>query len=162
MDSAGGASVTFARTFALGHRQLQHGRALAFAKLRHQHMASVRKFDRVMVAIGHFGFDLVELADPPVGGSRPDPAVVVSDVLGERQFGAGKHADRHGGLAFRRKAAGRCTAECRGDQRLADLGGPRRHSMQAIVTHRMAPSFEIADPCLEGGTGLYQSGHIQS
>ena len=36
---------------------MQHGCALAFAKLRHQHMASVGKFDRVMVAIGHFGFD---------------------------------------------------------------------------------------------------------
>src|SRR5215213_7040519 len=107
-------------------------------------MASVRKFDRVMVAIGHFGLDLVELADPPVGGSSPDPAVVVSDVLGERQFGAGKHADRHGRLAFGRKATGRCPAEGRGDQRLADLGWPRRHSMEAIVTHRMAPSFEIA------------------
>ena len=46
---------------------MQHGRALAFAKLRHQHMASIRKFDCVMVTIGHFGFDLVELADPPVG-----------------------------------------------------------------------------------------------
>src|SRR5205807_3525186 len=122
-------------------------------------MASVRKFDRVMMTVGYFRFDLVELADPPVGGSRPDPPVVVFDVLGERQFGAGKHADRHCRLAFRRKAAGGCTAERRGDQRLADLGRPRLHSMQAIVTHRMAPSFEIADPCLGGGTGPYQSGH---
>src|SRR4029079_3861663 len=43
----------------------------------------------------------------------------------------------------------------------ADLGRPCLHSMQAIVTHRMAPSFEIAYPWLEGGTGLYQSGHIR-
>src|SRR5689334_12597027 len=106
-------------------------------------MGSVGKFDRVMVTVGYFRLDLVELADPPVGGSRPDPAVVVSDVLGECQFGAGKHADRHCRLTFGREAAGRCTAECRGDHRLADSSGPRLHGVQAIVTHRMAPSFEI-------------------
>src|SRR5918996_2339223 len=65
------------RAFATGldHRQLQHGRALAFAKLRHQHMASVGKFDRVMVTVGYMGVDLIKLTDPPIGGSSPDPPV---------------------------------------------------------------------------------------
>ena len=44
------------------------------------------------------------------------------------------------------------------DQRLADFGRTRCHGMQTIVTHRIAPSFEIADPCLPRGAGLYQSG----
>ena len=120
---------------------------MAFAKLRHQHVASVRKLDRVMMTIVQFGVDLIELADPPVGGPCPDPAVVVSDVVGECELGARKHADRHREVLFGRKAAGGCAAECGGDQRLSDHGGTRRHGMEAIVTHRMAPSFEIADPC---------------
>jgi hypothetical protein len=129
------------------HRQLQHAHALAFAEQRDQHMASVGKFDRVMVLVRNVRIDRAELSDPEIDFARPDPAVVVSDVLGERQFSAGKHADRDGGLAFGGEAARRGAAEGRGDQRLSDFGGARRHSVQTIVTHWIAPrSFEMANP----------------
>ena len=50
------------------------------------------------------------------------------------------------GLAFGGKAAGRGAAECRGDQRLSDLGGTRCHSMQTIVTHRMCSLVRDSRP----------------
>jgi hypothetical protein len=82
------------------HGQLQHGYALPLTELRHQHIASIRKFDRIMVTMRNIGVYRTEFPDPEVDGSRPDPSVVVFDVLGERQFGPWKHADRHGGLAL--------------------------------------------------------------
>src|SRR5258708_27705765 len=87
----GGGLGVFARL--MNHRQLQHGCALALGELRHQHMASVRKFDRIMVAMRNVGVDLAEFSDPEIGDPGPDPPVVVSDVLGECQFGARKQAD---------------------------------------------------------------------
>ena len=71
------------------HRQLQHGRALALAEQRHQHAAAVGKFDRVMVTVRHMAVDLAELADAEIDLAGPDPAVVVSDVLGEGEFRSG-------------------------------------------------------------------------
>jgi hypothetical protein len=53
-----------------------------------------------MMAMRNIRVDLAELPDPEIGHPRPDPPVVVSDVFGKRQFGARKHADRDGRVAF--------------------------------------------------------------
>ena len=87
----------------LSYRHLQHGGPLPFAELRHQHVAAVRKFDRVMVTVRDMRIDLVEFADAVVDASGPDPAVVVFDLFGKREFGAGKQADRNSGIAFEAK-----------------------------------------------------------
>lgn len=87
-------------TGLMNHRQLQHGDALPFGELRHQHVASIRKFDCVMMTMRNIRIDLVEFPDSEIGHPGPNPPIVVSDVFGERQFGARKHADRYRGLAF--------------------------------------------------------------
>jgi hypothetical protein len=71
-----------------GH--LQHGCALAFAELGHQHVAAVGKFDRVMMPFRDQRIDLAEFSHAGVNGPGPDPAVVIFDVLGERQLGSRK------------------------------------------------------------------------
>jgi hypothetical protein len=48
------------------HRQLQDGHALPFAELRHQHMASIRKFDRIMVTMRNIRVDLAEFPNPEI------------------------------------------------------------------------------------------------
>jgi hypothetical protein len=131
---AGGQSRRF-----LNHRQLQHGGTLPLTELRYQHAAAIRKFDRIMVTMRNLWFYRSEFSDAKVDGFGPDPSIVVFDVFGERQFRAGKHADRYGGIIFRREATCGGSAECSGNQRLSDLGGARRYSVQTIVTHRIAP-----------------------
>ena len=121
------------------HGQLQHGGALPLAEQRHQHMAAVRKLDRIMVAVGHVPVDLAELADAEIDLAGPDPAIVVSHVLGEGEFGALQQADRDIGFAYRGETARRGAGKRRGDQRLSDLGRARRNSVQTVVTHRIAP-----------------------
>jgi len=44
----------------MGDRQLQDRGALAFAELRHQHIVSVGKLDRIMVPIRDVRVDLAE------------------------------------------------------------------------------------------------------
>ncbi|MHC2521881.1 hypothetical protein ACVMHW_007763 [Bradyrhizobium diazoefficiens] len=78
--------LVFTLAGRLGHRQLQHGRALAFDELRHEYVFAVGEFDRVMMAIGNVRIDLAELADAGVDGARPDPAIVVADVVGEGEL----------------------------------------------------------------------------
>src|SRR5436190_12104808 len=125
----------------LHHRQLEHRHALAFTEQRHQHMASVRKLDRIVVPIRYMRVDSGEFSDPEIDFTRPYPSVVVFDVFGERQFGPGKHTDRDVGLAFGGQTTRRSPAESGSDQRLSDLGGARRYSVQTIVTHRIAPRW---------------------
>jgi hypothetical protein len=48
----------------------------------------------------NIGLYRAEFAHPEIQGFRPNPSVVVFDILGERQFGPRKHADRHRGLTF--------------------------------------------------------------
>ncbi len=81
-------------------RKLQHGHALALAKLGHQHERAVGEFDRVMVTVRDMRIDHAELADPVFQRFRPDPAAVEADILGECQLGARQHADRGIGIAF--------------------------------------------------------------
>src|ERR1700680_2219783 len=125
------------RNLLNGH--LQHGHSLPFTELRHQHVASIWKFDRIMVAMRNIRVDRAEFSYPEIDGFRPNPPVVVFDIFGERQFGPGKHADRYSGVAFGCEAARRCSAERRGNQRLSNFGGTRCYSVQTIVTHRIAP-----------------------
>jgi hypothetical protein len=84
----------------LNHGQLQHSHALPFTEQRHQHAASIRKFDRIMVPIRRMLIYDAEFSDAETGFLGPDPSVVVSDVLGECQFGSGQHADRDVGLSL--------------------------------------------------------------
>jgi hypothetical protein len=61
--------------------QLQHSRSLAFDEQRHQDIASIGKFDHVVMAIRHAWFDHAKLANVEAGCSRPDPSPVVLHVL---------------------------------------------------------------------------------
>src|SRR6202158_1677823 len=61
--------------------QLQHSRSLAFDEQRHQDIASIGKFDRVVVAMRHVWFDHTKLGNAKAGCSRPDPSLVVLNVL---------------------------------------------------------------------------------
>src|SRR5258708_12876951 len=62
--------------------QLQHSRSLAFDGHRHQDIASIGKFDRVVMAMRHIWFDHTKLGNTEAGCSRPDPSpVVVLNVL---------------------------------------------------------------------------------
>jgi hypothetical protein len=134
------------RRALLNDRQLQHGHALPFKELRYEHTASIWKFDCIMVTIRNVLIYLAEFSHSEINPALPKPSVVVFDSFGERQFGPRKHADRYRRLPFRREATRRGPAECRGDERLSNLGGARCYSVQTIVTHRIAPSFEIANP----------------
>src|ERR1700680_5217253 len=78
--------------------QLQHGHSLPFTELRHQHIASIWKFDRIMVAMRNIRVDRAEFAYPEIDGFGPHPPVVVFDIFSERQFGPGTHADRYSGV----------------------------------------------------------------
>ena len=69
-----------------------------------------------MVPIRNVAIDLVEFPDARIDRLGPDPTVVVSDVVGEREFGSRQHADRDIEIALGRKAARRGAAECRGYQ----------------------------------------------
>ena len=84
----------------MNNRQLQHGHSLAFSELRHEHVASVWKFNRIMVTMRNIRVYRAEFPHPEIGCSRAKPSVVVFDILGECQFGPRKHADRYGELIF--------------------------------------------------------------
>jgi len=85
---------------SMHHGQLQHGNALPFTELRHQHTASIREFDGIMVTMRNIRIDRAEFPNPEIDRFGPDPSVVVSDILRECQLGPGKHADRYLGLLF--------------------------------------------------------------
>ncbi|QFI77389.1 hypothetical protein F8237_31550 [Bradyrhizobium betae] len=137
--SAVGAGLRPALAKGLCHRQLQHGRVLAFDELCHQHVFAVGEFDRVMMTVGNVRIDLAELADAGVDATRPDPAIVVADVVGEGELRSRQQADRNGRICCGGKAARRGAAEGCRDDRLADFRGTRCDGMQAVVTHRGAP-----------------------
>ena len=51
-------------------------------------MASVRKLDRVMMALAYMWIDRVELTDAIGDGLGPEPAVAIFYLFGEGQFGS--------------------------------------------------------------------------
>jgi hypothetical protein len=68
----------------MNHRQLQHGHSLAFSELRHEHVASVWEFNRIMVTMRNIRvYRAEEFPNSETGCSRPNPSVFVFDVLGE-------------------------------------------------------------------------------
>src|SRR5260221_3688277 len=83
----------------MNHRQLQHGHSLPFRELRYEYIASIWKFDRIMVTMRNIWVYRAEFPYSEIGCPRP-PSVVVFDIVGERQFGPRKHADRYGGVPF--------------------------------------------------------------
>ena len=84
----------------MNHGQLQHGDSLPFRELRYEYIASIWKFDRIMVTMPNIWVYRAEFPYSEIGCPRPNPSVVVFDIAGERQFGPGKHTDRYGGLTF--------------------------------------------------------------
>lgn len=82
------------RLVLLNYRQLQHRNSLPFKELRHEHPASIREFDRIMVTIRNAWVYRAEFPHSEIDPSRPKPSVVVFDSFGERQFGPRKQADR--------------------------------------------------------------------
>jgi len=79
----------------MNHGQLQHGDSLPFRELRYEYIASIWKFDRIMVTMPNIWVYRAEFPHPEIGCS-----LVVFDILGECQFGPRKHADRYGWLTF--------------------------------------------------------------
>src|SRR5260221_14542397 len=67
--------------YLMDNLQLQHRRSLAFDEQRHQAIASIGKFDRVVMAIRHIWFDDTKLGNAEAGCSRPDPSLVILNVL---------------------------------------------------------------------------------
>jgi hypothetical protein len=68
----------------MNHGQLQHGRSLAFSELRHQHVASIWKFNRIMVTMLQRGWVLVDATYQPVdklakNASHDRDAVIAKD-----------------------------------------------------------------------------------
>jgi len=84
----------------MNHGQLQHGDSLPFRELRYEYIASIWKFDRIMVTMPNIWVYRAEFPHSEIGCPRRNPSVVVFDVFGEREFGSGKHADRDLGIAF--------------------------------------------------------------
>src|SRR5258708_34994109 len=66
--------------YPMDNWQLQHSRSLAFDEQRHQDIASIGKFDRVVMAMRHIWFDHTKLGNAEAGCSRPDPSLVVLNV----------------------------------------------------------------------------------
>src|SRR6516165_5893110 len=132
-----------------GNRQLQHRRALAFAKAREQNHLSVREFQRIVVDGGIIRIDLPEAREP-----LPDLLVwqktdaerrLALDILIERNFGTGQQADRNIRLADRRKPARDGLGEFGHHQLVLNLGRTGRDMVQTIVTHRR-DSFSCEKP----------------
>ncbi len=48
----------------MNHGQLQHGHSLAFSELRHEHVASIWKFNRIMVTIRNIRVYRAEFPQP--------------------------------------------------------------------------------------------------
>src|SRR3979411_1185738 len=69
--------------YLMDNWQLQHSRSLAFDEQRHQDIASIGKFDRVVVAMRHLWFDHTQLGTAEAGCSRLYPSLVVLNVLPE-------------------------------------------------------------------------------
>src|SRR5258708_35888495 len=67
--------------YLMDNWQLQHSRSLASDEQRHQDIASIGKFDRVVMAMRHIWFDHTKLGNAEAGCSRPDPSLVVLNVL---------------------------------------------------------------------------------
>jgi hypothetical protein len=84
----------------MNHGQLQHGHSLPFRELRYEYIASIWKFDRIMVTMRNIWVYRAEFPYSEISCARPNPSVVVFDIAGERQFGPRKHTDRYGGLTF--------------------------------------------------------------
>src|SRR5579863_5442684 len=120
-------------------RQLDDRGPLSLAKQRHQDVATVGKFDGVMVTVRNVLVDRAQFSNSETGLPCPDPAAVVSHVFGERQLGPRQDADGDVGLAFGCKPSRRGATESRRDQGFAGLRGTARYGVQAIVTHRIAP-----------------------
>src|SRR5664280_472188 len=58
----------------MNNRQLQHGHSLAFSELRHEHVASVWKFNRIMVTMRNIRVYRAEFSYAEIGCSRPKGA----------------------------------------------------------------------------------------
>lgn len=71
----------------MNHGQLQHGYSLPFGELRHEHIASIWKFDRIMVTMRNVRVHYAEFPNTEIDCPRPNPSVVVSDIFGECQLG---------------------------------------------------------------------------
>src|SRR5258705_12181346 len=113
--------------------QLQHRRSLAFDEQRHQDVASIGKFDRVVMAMWHIWFGHTKLGNAEAGCSRPDPSLVVLNVLLEGSIGSGQQADSHTRIAFCSKATGPGPAARCGHERLSNIRGTPCNGLQPIV-----------------------------
>ena len=52
----------------------------ALTEQRHQHVASIWKFDRIMVTMRNIRFYGAEFSHPEIDGFGPKPSVVVFDI----------------------------------------------------------------------------------
>src|SRR5258708_27742476 len=74
--------------------------SLPFRELRYEYIASIWKFDRIMVTMRNIWVYRAEFPYSEISCARPNPSVVVFDIAGERQFGPRKHTDRYGEFTF--------------------------------------------------------------
>jgi hypothetical protein len=68
----------------MNHGQLQHGHSLPFREMRYEYIASIWKFDRIMVTMRNIWVYRAEFPNSEIDCSLPNPSVVVFDIFGER------------------------------------------------------------------------------
>jgi hypothetical protein len=116
-------------------RKLKDGCVLAGGEQGDQHDPSVRKFERIMVAIGKMRVDLAKARYAEAGFLGPNPTMVEFNILFERQFGTRQQADRDLSVFPWGKAGGRCQTETGRYELFANYGGAGLYGVQAVVTH---------------------------
>jgi hypothetical protein len=67
----------------MNHGQLQHGDSLPFRELGYEYIASIWKFDRIMVTMRNILVYRAEFPYSEITCARPNPSVVVFDITGE-------------------------------------------------------------------------------
>src|ERR1700722_1341267 len=118
-------------------RQLEHRRGLAWNKPRYHHDLATGKFERVVMNVRVVRVDLTEAGNPLIdaGPAEHRESAVISDIVVERDFGAGEQADRDFGLADFGKSAGDRLRKIGRDELIGHLRRPRGDRMQAVITN---------------------------
>src|SRR5213080_368259 len=120
-------------------RQLQYPCTLPFRQYIQENRASVRKREGVVMLFRRARLNLAKSSNLKARALGRQPITIVSDLVLEREFGAGKQAYRDTRLFLRGKAARRRAVETGCNQRIANFGWTRCNSMQAIIAHGFSP-----------------------
>jgi hypothetical protein len=110
---------------------------------RYQHDTAAGKFERIVMGVPLVHIDLPKSCHPMTGAglSEETEGAIVAHVVSEREFRAGKEADRHVRFSNGGEAARDGVGKFRGYKLIADLGWSRPDEMQTVITHWGIPLF---------------------